>query len=125
VSNGVLASPAFLPSVAPVRFEMVDTVQAVPADRAWRLIEKMLGGRAIEDRLPMAYTGRLPASFRPVATGVVLPAAAIAARFAGLPLDDYRARMRPEVFDVFVRHLGLIHGDETLDVVRAADLADD
>jgi len=47
-----------------------------------------------------------------------------AARFAGLPLDDYRRRMPPAVYEAYIRFVGLVPGDSRLDVVEAADLSE-
>jgi hypothetical protein len=51
-----------------------------------------------------------------VAPGIILCASEYKERFGGIELDEYRKRMSPEVFEVFVRYIGSIPGRSTLDV---------
>jgi|APFre7841882654_1041346.scaffolds.fasta_scaffold04800_4 hypothetical protein len=51
-----------------------------------------------------------------VAPGIIVRASEYEERFGGIELDQYRKRMSPEVFKVFVRHIGSIPGRSTLDV---------
>lgn len=62
-----------------------------------------------------------PQGGRLVAPGFLIPEAEYAERFADLPLEQYRIRMRPEVFDVFVRFTGLVAGAPNLDVVSLTE----
>ena len=43
-------------------------------------------------------------------------------RYAHLPLDEYRRRMKPELYATLTRFLGLIPGNEHFDAVDAAEL---
>ena len=57
--------------------------------------------------------------------GVLLPEREYLARFGDLPLNEFKRAMRPEVFDAYVRFVGLIEGSAELDLVEAADLEGD
>jgi hypothetical protein len=51
-----------------------------------------------------------------VAPGIIVRSSEYEERFGGIELDEYRKRMSPEVFEVFVRYIGSIPGRSTLDV---------
>lgn len=55
-----------------------------------------------------------------VAPGVLLPRSEYDIRYNGLDLDQFRRRMTPELFKVFVRYLGIIPGDARDDVNELA-----
>lgn len=59
------------------------------------------------------------------APGVLMTRDEFAARFGGFPLDEYRARMTPEAFRVFVRFAGLVPAGPSLDLVQTSRLPED
>lgn len=60
---------------------------------------------------------------RYVMPGLVMTQREFQIRFGSIPLDDYRERMAPAVFEAYVRFIGLVPGDPRFDVVEAtADL---
>lgn len=63
--------------------------------------------------------------WKSVAPGIVLSSAEYERRFAGLDLNALRASMAPAVFEAFVRHVGMIDGNDTIDIVEAARVPDD
>jgi hypothetical protein len=62
------------------------------------------------------------AGFTPITAGLPVSGAEFQVRYAHLPLDDYRARMKPEIYATMVRFLGLIPGDGTFDAVQATEM---
>jgi hypothetical protein len=66
----------------------------------------------------------IPALCR-VSEGLLVTEQEYHVRFSGLPLDDYRRRMPPAVFEAYVRFVGLVPGDPRFDVVEAAAQIED
>lgn len=54
--------------------------------------------------------------WRIIAPGVAVRASEYDVRYAHLDLEALRARLAPEVFRAFVRHIGIIRGPEDMDV---------
>ncbi len=62
------------------------------------------------------------AAFTPITAGLPVSGAEFQVRYAHLPLDDYRARMEPEIYRTMVRFLGLIPGEAHFDAVQATEM---
>ena len=77
------------------------TLQAIGYDQPNELIE--------EERPLLGNAWRL------VAPGIVVRESEFQARYGFLDLDTLRQRMRPELFQAFVRHIGAIEGRHGVD----------
>lgn len=60
-----------------------------------------------------------------VARGLLLSEDENEQRFGGLPIETFRSRMPPELFEVFARFAGLIPSNSNLDVVEVTELPGD
>ena len=59
-----------------------------------------------------------------VAPGIIVKEDEYAQRYAGIDLDRLRQRMSPELFKVFVRHIGSIPGHPDLEISRITVIPD-
>ena len=75
----------------------------------------MRGASVDEDgqRLGLASVQRLRMEF--VAPGLAMSSAEYSARFGGLPMDDFRHRMKSVTFELFARFVGLVEGSPAVD----------
>ena len=101
---------------------MVDVPHEDPGTRMWEQVNEIItsslgrgGLRQIEDR---------DTAIVAVAPGIAMSAVEYRERFGDIDLEQFRSRMSPEAFKVFVRYMGLIPGDPNLDVTQIAYMAE-
>jgi hypothetical protein len=94
----------------------------------WQQVEELLRGRPAAPRFaPSLVRAPLPdnRALHVVAPGVAVSSPEFDERFADLPLDDYRSRMSPAVFEAFVRYVGIVPGSPDFDPVGSAEIPSD
>lgn len=132
MSTGTLAAASYVDTeLRPIQLDNKDglavTLASEPAVRnIWRQTEDLLRGTVTgEANLTPAFQQRQAAPLRNVyvvAPGFVITSGDYQRRFEGLPIEEYRDRMPPEVFEAYIRYVGLIDGGPDLDVVEAANV---
>lgn len=123
-----LATAALLVTVSPTGPAATQVLDLGSRQTAWQQVGALLrpSGPGVTVQSPQKFV-EPPALERLIRLSQSLAVSDLEfnTRFAGLPLDDYRRRMPPAIFDAYVRFIGLVPGDPRLDVVEAADLAED
>lgn len=104
-----------------------------PSGRMWRQIDRIVGtlGRDAHTDLDLAETRESGTSRqagqarRVVAPGIVVSEDEYQRRFSAINLAVLRQALSSEAFEVFVRHMGAIEGNEYIDVIEISHGADD
>jgi hypothetical protein len=99
----------------------------------WRQVDELLKGLGasqarsapLPDKRIRIGTSAHDVQWRQVATGVIVSTEEYEQRFRGLTLDAFRKAMSPELFEAYVRFVGVIPGRRHLDIVDIAALPDD
>jgi hypothetical protein len=140
VSTGVptlerVTSTGFLPPSVIVKSQPIPVIEvglkqsSNQSPSIWRQVDELLRSLGASD--PKAQPTAAPtlsrsqSAQRLVAPGIAVSEQEYKARFGGLPLEDYRRVMSPEVFEAYIRFLGIIPGNPDIDIVDLASPPND
>jgi hypothetical protein len=104
-----------------VAFRVESRAQA-PQDRAWAEFNAamrtglVVAGFPQSDELLDEREPPVGDLWRLVAPGMILRAQEYEDRYGGVALDDLRVRMEPGLFNTYVRYIGILAGQDGVDV---------
>lgn len=101
--------------------------------KMWRQLEAILAKSIVNSGLKIVTIDKNrtteekspPDNLILLAPGFALSKAEYMKRFGNIDLELYKKQMSPELFLAFIRHIGIINGNPTLDIVELTSSVED